>query len=349
LVFISHDNRDAALAEQFSNLLTDVSGGTLKSFRSSDKRGTAGIEFGAEWYKAIMDQLDNATDVVALLTQFSIDRPWILYEAGVAKGKLDTKVFGVALGVPLEKATNGPFAQFQNCGDDEDSLTKLIMQLIRRNPEASPREEAIRRQVKGFRGNLATLTKGPAPKAPAADKVDETAIAKLFEEVKVYFRELPEQVESKLAKANGGPPGRGWRRRRRLHSGMLEDFLVPKMLDNGGPAAEAVAWLMMASLFREDAPWFYEFGVEVFRALRSGDPKQIVLAQQLAKSAVSTGRHLHPIFQEMLGGLEEESFMMLRHLDFLVDHLIERAALREYKPEIGAEPPKAKAALTQEK
>jgi hypothetical protein len=46
LVFISHDSRDADLAEAFSNLLTDASAGILKSFRSSDKKGTTGIEFG---------------------------------------------------------------------------------------------------------------------------------------------------------------------------------------------------------------------------------------------------------------------------------------------------------------
>ncbi len=39
LVFVSHDSRDADLAEAFANLLSDVSAGTLKSFRSSDKRG----------------------------------------------------------------------------------------------------------------------------------------------------------------------------------------------------------------------------------------------------------------------------------------------------------------------
>jgi len=74
LVFISHDSRDGEIAEAFANLLSDVSAGTLKSFRSSDKKGTAGIEFGAEWYSSIMSKLGDATDVVALLTQRSIDR-----------------------------------------------------------------------------------------------------------------------------------------------------------------------------------------------------------------------------------------------------------------------------------
>ncbi len=35
LVFISHDTRDAKLAEAFSGLLKSVSAGVLKSFRTS--------------------------------------------------------------------------------------------------------------------------------------------------------------------------------------------------------------------------------------------------------------------------------------------------------------------------
>jgi len=38
LVLISHDTRDAELAEKFSNLLKSASAGGLKSFRSSDKK-----------------------------------------------------------------------------------------------------------------------------------------------------------------------------------------------------------------------------------------------------------------------------------------------------------------------
>ncbi|HPF96974.1 MAG TPA: TIR domain-containing protein [Mangrovimonas sp.] len=87
LVFISHDTRDAELAEAFSKLLSSVSAGVLKSFRSSDKRGNQGIAYGVEWYPEIMKKLNEASDVVALLTKHSVDRPWILYEAGVAKGK----------------------------------------------------------------------------------------------------------------------------------------------------------------------------------------------------------------------------------------------------------------------
>lgn len=200
LVFISHDTRDADIAEAFANLLQDASGGVLRSFRSSDRRGTSGIEFGAEWYSAIMEKIKDATDVVALLTPQSLGRPWLLYEAGVAKGRLDTVVFGVALGVPLESAGVGPFAQFQNSGDDEDSLTKLVLQLIRRNPDAQPREEAVRRQVIAFREVSAEILKKRPALAPTLPRVewDASAVAKLFEEVKIMFRQLPDQLELSL-------------------------------------------------------------------------------------------------------------------------------------------------------
>jgi len=188
LIFISHDHRDAELAEAFSNLLTDASGGFLKSFRSSDRKGTAGIEFGAEWYTEIMGKINDATDVVALLTANSVDRPWILYEAGVAKGKLEKPVFGLVVGVALDQATKGPFAQFQNCADDDDSLTKLVLQLIKRNSDAEPREEAVKLQVGVFRGVISKLlaTKPATPAKPPSD-VEASSVAKLFEEVKVYL------------------------------------------------------------------------------------------------------------------------------------------------------------------
>jgi hypothetical protein len=190
LVFISHDTRDADIAEAFADLLQDASGGVLRSFRSSDRKGTSGIEFGAEWYLAIMERLKDATDVVALLTEQSLGRPWLLYEAGVAKGRLDAVVFGLAVGVPLDRASVGPFAQFQNSSDDEDSLTKLVLQLIRRNPDANPREEAVRRQVVAFRASSEQLLR-KRPKQGAPDESSDLSV----KTTRFYIRQIYEKLE----------------------------------------------------------------------------------------------------------------------------------------------------------
>jgi hypothetical protein len=283
LVFISHDHRDAMLAEGFANLLTDASGGFLKSFRSSDRKGGAGIEFGAEWYAEIMGKIDNATDVVALLTANSLDRPWILYEAGVAKGKLGKPVFGVVVGVAFDQATKGPFAQFQNSADDEDSLTKLVLQLIKRNSDAEPREEAVRSQVSAFRGSIDKLISVKEVKPAKPGDVEASDAAKLFEEIKVMFRDLPERLHGQLAESLGSVG----RRRRKVHPGILMEFL-----HEGSEFADpAFAWLMTISLFRDDAPWLYELGLDVHKALKQGDPRRISTAIHRFEHSMEMVRH----------------------------------------------------------
>jgi hypothetical protein len=71
LVFISHDTRDAELADAFSKLLKSVSAGMIKTFHSSDKKGADAIDFGDEWYKRLMEKLQLTSDVVCLFTEDS--------------------------------------------------------------------------------------------------------------------------------------------------------------------------------------------------------------------------------------------------------------------------------------
>ncbi len=329
LVFISHDSRDADLAEAFGNLLSDASGGVLKAFRSSDKKGTAGIEYGAEWYQTIMAQIANATDVVALLTTHSVNRPWILYEAGVAKGKLDTKVLGIALGINFEQVLTGPFAQFQNSADDEDSLTKLVLQLIRRNPDADPREEAVRRQVVAFRDNIGTLLKTRS-KAVAPAKVDDGAVAKLFEEVKVMFSSLPETVESRLQESMR-PAQR--RIRRRFHPGMIEEliFHVPFGNDKAGLG---ITWLVLMSFVPDEAPWLREIGREVYHAVIHEDKR--ALKDAMHRFELGCDMLRHPLWERFIEPSDREAHMVLRHFGDFARHWFEvaiRSSDRRHKAE----------------
>lgn len=199
LVFISHDARDVELAEAFSKLLRSVSAGMLKSFRSSDEKGTDGIQFGDEWYNQLMKKLESASDVVCLLTERSFQRSWILYEAGVAKGKLDKPVFGVALGIPLGKVSVGPFYQFQNSDDTEESLTKLIMQLARRVPALEPDPDVVKAQVEAFKTQVTEILAQLGESPEEEETSSESSTARVLEELKVIVRELPRQLEKRLS------------------------------------------------------------------------------------------------------------------------------------------------------
>ena len=279
LVFISHDTRDAELAEAFSNLLKSVSAGVLKSFRTSDRRGNQGIEYGIEWYPEIIRNIQGASDVVCLLTKRSVDRPWILFEAGMAKGKLDTPILGVALGIELKDASSGPFAQFQNCGDDEDSLTKLVFQLVNRIPNSEPDQETIKFQVGKFRKSIDIILKkidGSVPaessKKPASHlKEIENSSARLFEEIKIMFQDLPSRIERTPADV---------RRKRRFPPNMIDELMVrskdPK-----------IAIRIALSFYREKMPWMYDEGISLINKI------------DLSKNPATTKRLLND-FEDLL-------------------------------------------------
>jgi len=270
LIFISHDSRDAELAEAFSKLLKSVSAGMLKSFRSSDKKGTEGIEYGDDWYKRLMLNLKSASDVVCLFTELSLERPWILYEAGVAKGKLDTPVLGISLGVSLSKVSNGPFYQFQNCADSEDSLVGLVMQLTRRISSLEPDDDVVKSQVQNFKSTVDTILSSRAePGTEAKEEIPSSdAIAKQLEELKVMFREMPSLFEHLLAENTGVIRSR---KRRKYRPEMFEEIMHINDMKRIGP----IEILLFASLVQDDAPWLYEIAMAAFRALISGTHESI--------------------------------------------------------------------------
>jgi hypothetical protein len=281
LVFISHDTRDGELAEAFSNLLKSVSAGVLKSFRTSDRKGSQGIEYGVEWYPEIVKNIQGASDVVCLLTKRSVDRPWILFEAGMAKGKLDTPILGVALGIELKDASSGPFAQFQNCGDDEESLTKLVFQLVKRIPNSEPDNDTIRFQVDKFKQSISgilnkldTPTKKDGGTKPSADIRDiENSSAKLFEEIKIMFQDLPARIER-------ASPTESGRRRRKFHPAMIDEIIQASKNSK-------IGFIIALSFYREKMPWLYEEGILILNKIYGSKTPEI------------TKRHIHE-FEELL-------------------------------------------------
>ncbi len=319
LVFVSHDTRDAEIAEAFSKLIGSVSAGVLKSFRSSDRKGLQGIEYGVEWYPTIMGQLDNASDVVCLLTPMSLERPWILYEAGVARGKLNTPVHGVAIGVPLSKAATGPFAQFQNCGDDEESLTSLVMQLVDRIPNAEPDREVVKLQVKSFKSKIDTIltARAETEQDNTADDEEENSVVKMFEEVKVMFQDLPRHIERGL-----GPEVReeGFIRRSR------RPRLHPKYIDElcymaGTREDDPIFLLIIGSELSSQFPWFYELAKRAYDSLLTKDesPHEIVSSIMKTLDFITHGPGM-----KMLGYSSPRQREEMRELMMYLEHRLSR-------------------------
>jgi hypothetical protein len=327
LIFISHDSRDAELAEAFSKLLRTVSAGMLKSFRSSDKRGREGIEFGDEWFKRLMEKLDAASDVVCLLTKRSLDRPWILFEAGVAKGKfggsVQAKVQGIALGIPLKRVSeSGPFYLFQNNDGSEDGLVKLVAQLCRRVQDLDPDEQIVRTQVVEFKKTVEEFLKRAESDTPDED-AEEVAGAKVVEEMKIIVRELSARMD------DGGERYRN-RRFRRFHPMMIQEMAHMISHSHDDP----IGILIIASLVRDDMPWIYEIASEAYRATKAGRDRDAHEALRMLRNAIEFS--FHGPFAEDLG---KETFMALHEVPRMIEHQISRASKKKKGAGSTAKPP----------
>jgi TIR domain len=316
LVFISHDTRDADLAEAFSTLLKSVSAGVLKSFRTSDRRSNQGIEYGVEWYPEIIKNIQSASDVVCLLTKRSVDRPWILFEAGMAKGKLGTPILGVALGIELRDASSGPFAQFQNCADDEESLTKLVFQLVNRIPNAEPDRDTITFQVGKFKTAVTEVLKKldadhlePAPLKRGETNVKEieNSSAKLFEEIKIMFQDLPARIDrSDLQEFR--------KRKRRIHPKMIEEFVHFTKNPRFGVR-------IALSLYREKMPWIYDEGCSLLTKLEGSrsEATTIKLFGEFEELLMSHSHH--PLIEELFIEDQEDHMLFMELPRIIMRHL----------------------------
>jgi len=128
-VFISHAAADRKLADAFVEFLEAVCAHQIKCVQSSSKESGTGIPYGAEWYPWIKNHVERAKTVVVLLTPESAAKPWILFEAGLAKAVADRNVIVVAVFMDPGSAFVGPFAALQGLGISDEDLKKLAAEL----------------------------------------------------------------------------------------------------------------------------------------------------------------------------------------------------------------------------
>lgn len=260
LVFISHDSRDARLAEHFSKLVKEATLSAIATFRSTES-GRGGIPYGDQWFPTIIKRINAASDVVCLLTKRSLGRPWILFEAGYAMGRAGNKdVFGVAFGVSLDEVSRvGPFAQLQNCGDGVEEIVELVVQLAQRAPGLKPSENrnVIESHVTRFKDAIATF----AAEEPEAARPDPPSAGQQQD----LDPRLLEAVQNRIGAA---VELASLKRLRRAPSGELL-----RRLDQLGN--RPVAFLAAIAPLREHWPWLYELGLEAYHAARNQDREKV--------------------------------------------------------------------------
>lgn len=139
------------------------------------------------------------------------------------------------------------------------------MQLILRIPDAEPNRGAIALQVRAFKERVSEILNGLDEEAEDDEAVDEPSVAKLFEEVKIMFEDLPSRVEGKLKPAMVSYP----RGNRLLARDNFEEY-VHYATDVDG----TVGFLMALVVIKNEFPWVYRIGMEAYDAIKFGNSER---------------------------------------------------------------------------
>jgi hypothetical protein len=157
-IFISHHKEDKSKANALRELLIKVT--RIENHFCSSNPGS--IKYGEDWYKKIIEELDNSHYIICLLTKKSYQQPWILYEAGIAKGKDETKkIISLLFDISGNQLNTSPFNINQYCIDDEndENLFALMKQIYEDfhpvvNKLCKPIEESIKRDIQEFKKKM---------------------------------------------------------------------------------------------------------------------------------------------------------------------------------------------------
>src|SRR5215467_2394380 len=85
-VFISLTQQDSALAEALSEAFDSLFGALVLTRFSTSHRLESGIAHGEDWFDWIVTQVKECDFALILLTPSSVQKPWILWEAGAVHG-----------------------------------------------------------------------------------------------------------------------------------------------------------------------------------------------------------------------------------------------------------------------
>jgi hypothetical protein len=196
----------------------------------------------------------------------------------------------------------------------------MVMELVAQIPNAEPDREAIEMQVKTFSQKATELLKD-ADQAPIENEqspVDDTSVAKIFEEVKVMFQDLPSRMEERIADAVR-PFGR--RRGRRFHPLIMEEIM-----HMGVDSDDPIGLLVAASMVRDEMPWFYEVALEAYRAIKSGDSDSV--EREIGRLRRLPDMLMRGPFMEEMG---KDMQMLVMELPRMFNHLTHRYLERKVR------------------
>jgi tetratricopeptide (TPR) repeat protein len=133
-LFLSHSHADRELADAFKALIETCFPGHIEVSASSSDPSRGGISAGSEWLKWIHDQVSSSRFTAVLLTPNSVDKPWLMWEAGAVSGvslatKEESTVIPLVYRLSMEQIPSPLRSRQAALGEDRNAMTSVLNSL----------------------------------------------------------------------------------------------------------------------------------------------------------------------------------------------------------------------------
>lgn len=130
-LFLSHDSRDRERAKAIAQAIQRLTLKQISVWHSSDDGPSGGLRPGQVWLDEIRRQISESRALVVLLTPQSLNRPWLLFEAGFGASQESCAVIPVCVGIDSVTDVPFPLAMYQAYQlADYDSLRSFVEKLL---------------------------------------------------------------------------------------------------------------------------------------------------------------------------------------------------------------------------
>jgi hypothetical protein len=266
------------------------------------------IDAGGRWSVEIAKELETCNFGISCITRENQDAPWVLFEAGaIAKSMQDAKVIPLLLDLD-KKEISGPLAQFQAKKVEKGEIRELILSVNKsaKNPVSDGTLERLFVALwPDLENRIAAIPEAkdfPKPPRPEGEILEElvTSIRNLETRLMVAKKVDERILEMQLAEAHHmmkiHEEEAAWKRQRaRSPRGIELKEMGRRFAESPGDPLQI---LILASFLRDDAPWFYELALELYKAIRSRDRTETAASRKRILDAL-TMLSTTPLAEEM--------------------------------------------------
>lgn len=256
------------------------------------------IDAGDRWAVKIAAELAATNFGIICITKTNISSPWILFESGALAKSLESgKVVPLLLDID-HKDVSGPLAQFQSKKIGKQGV-KDVMSTINDASSSPVAEEKLNKLFESLWPALEQKMAEIPRKEHVVKKTrpDSEILEDLVSGVRGLEMRLREsQDESQFMglapfmESTSFP--RSFPRRRSSGYDHYHPSMIMEMADRMSEGRQdPLRILIVSSFLRNDFPWIYDIGLEVYKAITTGRTKDARAFYQKFKEGIESIRH----------------------------------------------------------